>query len=174
MISSPGDGSKPHPSPARACKKFSKLLIMGHEWLGSRVTFSAWLKEHGLLQKDAARALGVSQPEVNRYCRSNFWPKKAVALRLLYFTGGAVTPMSGLTEDDVSEETIRSSKEFQAALALIEEVDKERKAREEIRKKNKRGRYNSYHSSSSAIRQPAVGEPTKDSERPGTLPDEGI
>lgn len=68
----------------------------------------------------------MSCPEVNRYCRDGFWPTKAVALRLLYFTGGAVTPMSGLDPGEITPEAIRASAEFQAALDKIAEVSERR------------------------------------------------
>jgi len=98
--------------------------------------FRRWIKANGLRQIEVARALEVSEPEISRYCRAGFWPKKEIALRLYYFTGGAVHPMKLVDPDKLSVRAISDSNELRAFNAMMEE----RKNRAEEKRNRKRAK----------------------------------
>jgi len=98
--------------------------------------FRIWLIQRGLSQRAAADALGVSNPEINRYCRDDFWPRKEVALRIFNFTGGEITP-NDLIDDELAAMylTVADSAEHKAAQAMIEQRERARKIRAERKAK---------------------------------------
>jgi hypothetical protein len=54
--------------------------------------FARWLEAHDLRNADVARALDLRMQTTYRWLQEDYWPTRDVAMRLINFTGGAVTP----------------------------------------------------------------------------------
>jgi 3,4-dihydroxy 2-butanone 4-phosphate synthase/GTP cyclohydrolase II len=65
--------------------------------------FADWIKQQGFSQIEVGHQLGISQGHVSDLCAGRFWPSRAVALKILRLTGGAVTPNDFLSDEERAE-----------------------------------------------------------------------
>lgn len=76
----------------------------------SLMTLDDYLAQTGTLETDFARAIGLSQSQVNRLRNGESWPSKGVLERIRAATDGRVTP-----NDFLPPVPARESAEGQAA-----------------------------------------------------------
>jgi uncharacterized protein YjcR len=101
--------------------------------------FGQWLEARGLRNADVARALGLSPNTTLYWTQPGYWPRRRdVALRIIRFSGGAVTPDMLLPMPD--RDSIKQSHE--AALG-----------REAIRTAKERERRNGKKAKASVVKE---------------------